>query len=117
MRHRASAEVPELCATLALQHDGRDRWYLEALGVAADQQEDACFQAWLKRIGNNWNTVAGRDIIWRSRSTKAPPYLVKIITNEKTPAAERSRYLRSLDFIQGPEKEAALVELITAGVN
>jgi hypothetical protein len=27
------------------------------------------------------------------------------------------RYMRSLDFIKGPAKEAALVELISAGVN
>jgi putative membrane-bound dehydrogenase-like protein len=117
LRHNPSADAPALWAALAQQHDGHDRWYLEALGIGADQQEDKFFEAWLKTVGDHWNTPAGRDIIWRSRSHKAPALLVKIITDKNTPTAERARYLRSLDFIKGPEKEAALVELITSGVN
>jgi putative membrane-bound dehydrogenase-like protein len=117
LRHSKSPAVPELWADLALQHDGRDRWYLEALGIAMDGQEEACFEAWLKRVGDQWNTPAGRDIIWRSRSRKAPALLVRIITDKATPRQERARYLRSLDFIKGPEREAALVDLITSGIN
>lgn len=109
-----SSDKPELWAKLASQHDGQDRWYLEALGIGATGMEDACFAAWLKKTGDNWNTPAGRDIIWRSRSAKAPAYLVKIIKDQKTPKEERDRYLRSLDFIKGPEKDAALVELVSA---
>ena len=30
-----------------------------------------CFDAWLAKVGGNWNTPAGRDIIWRLRSAKA----------------------------------------------
>ena len=116
LRHRITPESPKLWATLAQQHDGKDRWYLEALGIGADKQEDACFAAWLAETKDPWNTPAGRDIIWRSRSRQAPALLVKIATDKATPAAERSRYIRSLDFIKGPEKDAALVELLTKGV-
>src|ERR1051326_987249 len=35
LRHNHSPEAPKLWATLAAQHDGNDRWYLEALGIAA----------------------------------------------------------------------------------
>lgn len=117
LRHNPSADTPRLWAVLAKQHDGKDRWYLEALGIGADGQENKCFEAWLQAVGDQWNTSAGRDIVWRSRSTKAPALLVKIITDKATPADQRARYMRSLDFIKGPEKEAALVELITAGTN
>src|SRR5262245_9208933 len=72
LRHNKSPQAPQLWATLAQKHDGNDRWYLEALGIGADQQEDAFFGAWLTKVGNNWNTPAGRDIIWRSRSKQAP---------------------------------------------
>ena len=113
LRHSSSPEAPKLWAALAQQHDGHDRWYLEALGIGADQQEDKYFEAWLATVGNNWNTPAGRDIIWRSRSSKAPPLLVKLITDNATPAQDRERYLRALDFIKGPEKEAALIEIAT----
>ncbi len=36
LRHNASPETPKLWAELAAQHDGRDRWYLEALGIGAN---------------------------------------------------------------------------------
>jgi hypothetical protein len=85
------------------------------LGIGADGREDAYFGAWLQAVGDGWNTPAGRDIVWRSRSTQAPALLVKLIVDRNTPAEERARYLRSLDFIKGPAKDAALLELLTQG--
>jgi hypothetical protein len=114
LRHNKSPEAPALWAQLASRHDGKDRWYLEALGIGADQQHDAFFQAWLNKVGTKWNTEAGRDIVWRSRSKQAPEYLVKLIKNDTIEKSERDRYFRALDFISGPEKEAALLELLTS---
>lgn len=114
LRHHPSAQAPKLWATLAQQHDGKDRWHLEALGIGADGQWEKFFEVWLTAVGDHWNTPAGRDVIWRSRSTKTPALLVKIITEKNTDAKERDRYLRSFDFIQGPEKDAALAELLTS---
>jgi putative membrane-bound dehydrogenase-like protein len=114
LRHCESVDAPKLWAALAQQYDGKDRWYLEALGIGMDKQEDKYFEAWLAAVGDKWNTPAGRDIIWRSRSTKAPALLVKIITDKTTPEKERDHYFRALDFIKGPQKEAALLELLTA---
>ena len=116
LRHNDSAEAPTLWAALAQQHDGKDRWYLEALGIGADQQENKFFDAWLTVAGSNWNTPAGRDVVWRSRATKAPALLVKLITDNNTSAADRDHYLRALDFMSGPEKEAALVEIATSAL-
>ena len=113
LRHNASPEAPMLWAELAAQHDGKDRWYLEALGIGADKQWDAFFGAWLARTGDAWNTPAGRDIVWRSRSQKTPALLVKIIQDGSLGAADRDHFFRALDFISGPEKDAALVELLT----
>ena len=107
-----STEAPELWADLALQHDGKDRWYLEALGIGAFDQHDRFFDAWLKKVGENWNTPAGRDIIWRSRSPKAAEYIVKIIQHNQITPEDRDRFFRALDFIKGPEKDAALVQLL-----
>ncbi|PYI79762.1 MAG: hypothetical protein DME26_22855 [Verrucomicrobia bacterium] len=115
LRHNNSPEAAQLWATLALKHDGRDRWYLEALGIGADHQEEGFFGAWLAKAGNNWNTSAGRDIVWRSRSKQTPALLVKLITNKNASPKDREHYLRALDFITGPEKEAALLELVTSG--
>ena len=114
LRHLNSPAAPELWAELALQHDGHDRWYLEALGIGADKQWDSYLDAWLTAVGQHWDTPAGRDIVWRSRSKKTPALLVKIIADKNLTAADREHFFRSLDFINGPEKEAALLELLTA---
>jgi putative membrane-bound dehydrogenase-like protein len=117
LRHSNAPEAPKLWATLAQRHDGKDRWYLEALGIAMDKQEEQFFEAWLATVGEHWNTPAGRDIIWRSRSTKAPALLTRIITDKSATAKEREHFMRSLDFIKGPEKDAALVDISTALLN
>jgi putative membrane-bound dehydrogenase-like protein len=114
LRHNLSPEAPTLWAELAVQHNGKDRWYLEALGIGADKQEDKFFDAWLTKVGDKWNTPAGRDIVWRSRSKKAPALLAKIINDKGTPEKERTHYFRALDFITGPEKDGVLVELLTS---
>ena len=112
LRHSKSPQTPELWAQLAEQHDGKDRWYLEALGIGADGNDDACFAAWMKRAGNDWNTPAGRDIVWRSRSGDAAGYLVKILQDPATPEKQHDRYMRAFDFHDGPKKDAALNSLL-----
>jgi hypothetical protein len=116
LRHSASAEAPKLWATLAQQHDGNDRWYLEALGIARGQAGTKILRSVAREAKNNWNTPAGRDIIWRSRTTKAVPMLVKLITDKSATEKDKEHYMRSLDFISGPEKEQALVEIATGGL-
>ncbi len=113
LRHNHSPEAPKLWATLASQHDGNDRWSLEALGIGADLQWDSFLDAWLAMAGEKWNTPAGRDIVWRSRAKKTAGLLVKIIGDKTLSAKDRDHYFRSFDFISGPEKDAALVELLT----
>lgn len=113
LRHNHSPEAPKLWATLASQHDGTDRWYLEALGIGADKQWDPYLDAWLAQVGDRWNTAAGREIVWRSRAKKTAGLLVKIISDKNLAASDRDHYFRSFDFLSGPEKDAALVELLT----
>ena len=38
LRHAQAPEAAELWAAFAARHDGQDRWYLEALGIAAEGQ-------------------------------------------------------------------------------
>ena len=116
LRHNSSPEAPKLWAQLAKAHDGKDRWYLEALGIGMDGQEEKFFQTWLVEVGDQWNTPAGRDIVWRSRTSKTPALLAKLITDKNISENDKSRYLRALDFIKGPEKEAALLEIATSGL-
>lgn len=111
LRHLRASQVPELWAELAMQHDGQDRWYLEALGIAADRQWDRCFEAWLRKVGTQWNTPAGRDLVWRCRSPKACEYLVQIIRGTDL-ESEQYRYFRAFDFHEGELKHQALLRLV-----
>ena len=111
LRHNKSADAPVLWAKLASKHDGKDRWYLEALGLAADGQENKFFDAWLEST-SKLNTPAARDIIWRNRGTHGSKHLADIILDKIIPQAEKRRYLRALDFIpKSKEKDEALVRI------
>ena len=112
LRHEKTLRAAKLWAELAARHDGKDRWYLEALGLSSDLNADACFDAWLAKVGDKWNTPAGRDIVWRIRAKSAPSYLVKILKDEKLPAEGHPRYVRAFDFHSGPEKDKALESLL-----
>jgi putative membrane-bound dehydrogenase-like protein len=112
--HDSSAEAAKLWAELASQHDGRDRWYLEALGIGADGQWDACLAAWLAKVNDQWNTPAGRDIIWRSRGSHTAEYLARIIADPATTREELPRYFRAFDF-QATGTREALVRLLAMG--
>jgi len=110
LRHHPAPEAARLWATLAAQHDGIDRWYLEALGIGADRQWDRFFEAWMEQTGDAWKNPAGCDIVWRARTTAALPLLAELINDPATETAERHRYFRAFDFHQGPAKQ----ELLTA---
>ena len=114
LRHSKAPEAPALWSKLAQQYDGKDRWYLEALGISADKQWDAFLGAWLTAVGDNWNTPAGRDIIWRSRATQTPALLAKLIIARQGEKDEWPRYFRAMDYFEGAEKEKALVQVLTA---
>ncbi len=112
LRHNTSPEAPELWAELAQQYDGKDRWYLEALGISADKQWDSYFAAWKKKVGDNWNTAAGRDIVWRSRAKAALPLLANIIQDKNIDPAKNLKFFRAFDFHTDPSKQQILVSLL-----
>ncbi len=111
LRFLDSPAASTLWAELAMQHDGKDRWYLEALGIGADLHWEGRFQAWEKVSPNRWQTAAGRDIVWRSRAARTPLYLAKFIADPAVPADEVPRLFRSFDFLKGAEKEEPLLQL------
>jgi putative membrane-bound dehydrogenase-like protein len=112
IRGNGSKEAAGIWAELAMQYDGKDRWYLEALGISADPQRDLYFNTWKQKVGDDWNKPANRDIVWRSRSKSAIPLLAELIkgANEK----EMLRYFRAFDFHKDPSKQAVLTSLINS---
>ena len=108
-------QLPQAWAELAQQYDGQDRWYLEALGIAADGRWDALLDAW-KDAGGTPNSAAGRDILWRSRGNQSAAALLKIINDPATTVAQLPRYFRAFDFLSGESVQTAIAELAFSDV-
>lgn len=112
LHHNKSPEAAELWATLAMQHDGKDRWYLEALGIGADRQWDKFFAAYLTKIKDPLQSDASKDIVWRARTDKAVPFIAALASDSKQPLQNRLRYFRAFDFNTGTAKSKLLVKMI-----
>lgn len=114
LRHIKGSESARLWAQFARQHDGQDKWYLAALGIGAALHWDECFDAWLAAVGEQWDTPAGRDVIWISRAAKTGGFLAKILTNPAVATADKFRFVRAFDFLPPSEaKQATLREILS----
>ena len=110
LRGNKSPQASELWTDLAVQYDGKDRWYLEALGIGAAPNWDMYFKTWKNRVGNEWNTPVNRDIVWRARSKDAMPLMAELI--KASDDNEMLRYYRAFDFQTDPSKQQVLAQLI-----
>ncbi len=110
--HNKSPEAPQLWATLASQHDGKDRWYLEALGIGADKQWNSFFDAYKTKVKDPTQSAASRDIVFRARTDEAVPYLAQLASQKETPVNDRLRYFRAFDFNTGPLKSKLLLNML-----
>jgi putative heme-binding domain-containing protein len=114
-----SPEAAAVWAELAAQHTAGDRWELEALGIGARGKDEACFDAWKSKVGDKWDTPAGREIVWRLRTEKTAPLLAKIILDKQTPPEQLWSFFRAFDFLPNAaaKNEALLATLNGAGEN
>lgn len=113
LHHCKNAEAASLWTTLAGQYDGKDRWYLEALGIGADRQWEKFFNAYVEKVKDPLQTTASKDIVWRARTEAAIPYLATLAGDKQTTLNDRLKYFRAFDFNNGPAKSAALVKMIS----
>ncbi|MEJ7642989.1 MAG: PVC-type heme-binding CxxCH protein [Chryseolinea sp.] len=110
LRGNKSPEAARVWAELALQYDGKDRWYLEALGIGADGNWDQYFSAWKQKVGDDWTKSSNRDIVWRSRSKHSIPLLAALIKDSNDKGM--LRYFRSFDFHTDGSKQQYLADLV-----
>jgi putative membrane-bound dehydrogenase-like protein len=106
-----SAEWLDAMVQLAKQYDGKDRWYLEALDIAARGREDALY-ARLKGLSDAMPTAAFDELVWGLRPKTALPDLVAAIKNPATSTDERIVLLDTLGWMQWPEAERAMESFI-----
>lgn len=111
LRFREGPEADKIWVELARQLPENDRWYLEALGIGADRYSDDRFTTWLKSTGKDWNTSTGHQIVWRSRSVAALPYLKQIIQQADS-ASEAAPYFRAMHFLPDGRTQPVLEEIL-----
>ncbi|QEG34629.1 PVC-type heme-binding CxxCH protein [Bythopirellula goksoeyrii] len=107
-----SKEAAQLWAQLADKTEENDRWWLEAIGIAARGKWDSCLEAWIKRVGDKWQYPPSTDIVWISRSKATPARLAELILSANENGFDLDRYLRAFDFQSEPGKSIALTQLL-----
>lgn len=104
LREDTSKDHPTLWAKLAQRYDGKDRWYLEALGIAAMDRWSECIAAWMQEFPAAKSTPAGMEILWRARCSTAAQVIADrlLVTVDES---EFNHLLRGLDFQSTQDKQ------------
>lgn len=115
LRFDTSERMPSMWADLAQQYDGKDRWYLEALGIGGDLRSAECYQAFAAAVGDDWQRPPYVDITWRMQTPLAAERLCQLILDAGDDLASTNRYFRALDLyppamIAKPMAQAFLAE-------
>jgi putative membrane-bound dehydrogenase-like protein len=104
-------QMPAVWETLVENYKSGDRWYLEALGIAAEGFWDVYLPAYLEKAGTGWTeSQEATDLVWRSRSANTATLLGELIKDKKSP--ENHRYYRALDFQNADAKNVVLKSLL-----
>jgi len=99
---------------LAKQYDGRDRWYLEALGIAARGRENALYAKLREAFPEKWNSTLGQ-LIWEFRPSDALPYLVSSLHDSALSDEQRGEALDALAAMAAADAGNAVAEFLTSG--
>jgi putative membrane-bound dehydrogenase-like protein len=113
---RPSEEWLEEMVTLASQYDGKDRWYLEALDIAARGREDALYAA-LKSRNAGKPGAAFTQLVWGLHPQAALPDLVETLSNASIPIEQRAAALDTIGSMEGPDAARALEAYLSAPSN
>lgn len=95
------------------QYDGADRWYLEALAIAARGREDAIY-ARLTSTTTSRTPQATGQILWVMRPRTAVPDLIASLNNAALSADQRLIAADTLGAMEWPEATRAIEAAIIA---
>jgi len=99
--------------TLVQGYDGKDRYYLEALGLALDGKEEAYFadrQAQLPADPAAWDAPTA-SLLWRLHPAGAAEAFARRADAEGLPEADRRQALVALGFMRDKRAAQAMVAL------
>ena len=110
----ASAAWMDAFVQLASQYDGKDRWYLEALNIAARGREEAIYAQLKAQPPAGLNAAARGQLIWGMRPKTAVVDLVATLNNASASAADRALAIDTLGAMSFPEAARAIETFILA---
>ncbi|GAB4031478.1 PVC-type heme-binding CxxCH protein [Spirosoma gilvum] len=94
-------------------YDGQDRWYLDALGKAADGKEEALFFDIRQTLPQNpvdWDQRAA-NLVWELHPASAVPLLKKRAESGNLTAEAREQAITALGFIKTEQAAKTMVDL------
>jgi putative membrane-bound dehydrogenase-like protein len=99
--------------TLIAQHDGKDRWYLEAIGIAARGREDALYARLRSQFIGPSNPQV-QHVVWVMRPQTAIPDLIAMVNDPKRSIGDRTVAVGALGSMEWPEATRAIENVILA---
>jgi putative membrane-bound dehydrogenase-like protein len=118
MRYRSFDEAREVLVTVANGYDGKDRSYLESLGLGAGHHGEALWRALVEEgklaEAAKWTDAFSR-LTWRLMPPAAVSGLKQRATMGSLDDAQRKLAVDSLAFIPTKESASALMELAAEG--
>ena len=117
MRDVQLDECRDILLKLAAGCDGKDRWYVEALGTACEGREDALYSVLQEKLGAaplQWDErFAG--LVWRLHPAGAiEPLAARALCDDLT-EQQRKQAIDALAFIQNAAAAVAMIEIASRG--
>lgn len=106
-------ECKYMLINLVKGYDGQDRWYLDALGEAADGKEEALFSELRQTLPEDptkWDQKTA-DIIWELHPPSAVALLKKRAESPSLTANARKQAIVTLGFIKSKPAALAMIDL------
>jgi putative membrane-bound dehydrogenase-like protein len=93
-------------------YDGKDRWYLEALGMALEGKEEIIYPKLTANAGEpvQWDEKTA-NLVWRLHPVASVDALKSRANAAELPAEERKKALVALGFIKDGKAAQAMTEL------
>ncbi len=118
LRNEGPEKVKTFIFPLAKLYDGKDRFYLEAIGIAVGHHDKArrdIILADFEKHFPEWNDKVA-DLVWELRPPSMLPKLEKLLADTKLPAKQRARVIDILAASDDPAACKSLLKVLQADV-
>lgn len=118
LREVEPAKAKPLILALAKKYDGKDRFYLNAVGIAVghfDPKRRDVILADFDQQFPEWNEQVA-SLVWELRPTQVLPRLEKQLLNAQLPAAQRGQIVDILAAAESAEAGKTLLKILLSDV-